>query len=139
MFEKMKNAMYRFMYGRYGVDQLYKFSFGVFIVLIFARLFIKNSTASMIVLVLQWALMVWMFFRAFSKNHYKRRAENDVYLKVTRPIREFIRLQKNRIHDRKTHVYRKCPKCHAVVRLPKKKGKHTVGCPKCKNDFKVRI
>ena len=67
-----------------------------------------------------------------------RRKENDFVFGIFRRIKGFFKLQKNKFKDRKTHVYRKCPKCKAVLRLPKAKGKHTVVCPRCKNRFEVR-
>ena len=34
-------------------------------------------------------------------------------------------------------MYKKCPKCKQKIRLPLKKGKHTVKCPNCGNSFDV--
>ena len=33
----------------------------------------------------------------------------------------------------------KCEHCRAVLRLPKKPGKHTVRCPQCNKTFSVKI
>lgn len=33
-------------------------------------------------------------------------------------------------------MYKKCPNCRQKIRLPLKKGKHTVKCPKCSNNVK---
>ena len=33
--------------------------------------------------------------------------------------------------------YKVCPKCKQKIRLPLKKGKHTVKCPNCGNKFDV--
>ena len=77
------------------------------------------------------ATVICIFFRTMSRNIAKRRAENQKFC-------NFFKLRKNKFRDRKTHVYRKCPSCKAVLRLPKAKGKHTVSCPKCKNKFSVR-
>ena len=69
-----------------------------------------------------------------SRNIPKRRAENARFV-------GFFKLRRNKWKDRKTHVYRKCPTCHAILRLPKikgkekGKGKHTVCCPRCANKF----
>ena len=85
------------------------------------------------------ALWAWSLFRMFSRKIYKRRAENEKFLKIWNPIKNKFRLMKNKRRDRKTHVYKKCPKCKAVLRLPKQKGKHTVRCPKCSERFDVKI
>lgn len=39
----------------------------------------------------------------------------------------------------KDHVYRICPSCKANIHLPKKKGAHTVRCPRCNVLFEVKI
>ena len=44
---------------------------------------------------------------------------------------------KKKYKDRNTHMYKKCPKCKQKIRLPLKKGKHTVKCPNCGNRFDV--
>lgn len=58
------------------------------------------------------------------------------FLKKTR---KFFLLQKNKWRDRKTHVFRECTHCHAVLRLPKKSGSHTVKCPRCSEHFDVVV
>ena len=35
-------------------------------------------------------------------------------------------------------LYKRCPKCHQVLKLPLKKGTHTVKCPECGNSFTVK-
>ena len=125
----------RFMVGRYGSDELYHFIFAVTFVLIVANLFI----GSLIVSILELALIIYASFRLLSRNVYKRRKENEVFLKITKPARNLFGLIKVRFRDRKTHVFRKCPKCKNNLRLPREKGKHTVVCPCCKNRFNVKI
>ena len=44
---------------------------------------------------------------------------------------------KKKYKDRNTHMYKKCPKCKQKIRLPLKKGEHTVKCPNCGNRFDV--
>ena len=78
-------------------------------------------------------------FRCFSRNIYKRQAENAKYLKVTTKIRQFFKRQKNRIKYRKTKVYKKCPSCKNILCLPRKKGRHTVKCPSCSHRFDIKI
>lgn len=39
---RFKNAMYNFFQGRYGIDDLYKFLFVLFIVIMIYRTFSKN-------------------------------------------------------------------------------------------------
>ena len=127
------------MYGRYGTDTLNKFYLGVYvsIVLIYSvvSIFVKDPATSAILiiayLVSSTALIIIIFWRMFSRKIAKRRHENEVFC-------GFFKLTRNRFRDRKTHVYRKCPHCKAVLRLPRAKGKHTVVCPRCKHRFQVR-
>ena len=132
------------MYGRYGTDTLSKVTIWVYgavliiysvLRIVFAFTPLRGTYAPTILsacyVVISVALVSWMFFRMFSKNIAKRRRENEKFC-------GFFKLRRNKFRDRKTHVYRKCPKCKAVLRLPKAKGKHTVVCPRCKNRFEVR-
>ena len=132
---RFKNALYRFMYGRYGNDTLNKVLLWTYIVLFIAyyilALLCPNPWVSMLLLMLSSTVVVISLFRSFSRNITKRRAENQRFC-------NFWKLRRNKFRDRKTHVYRKCPKCRAVLRLPKARGKHSVTCPACKHHFSVR-
>ncbi len=132
---KFKSKLYRFMYGRYGTDTLGKVMLVSYIIIIllytFIGFFVSSVWFDVIVWLVSTALAVTMLYRMFSRQTAKRKKENDKFC-------GFFRLRKNKIKDRKTHVYRKCPQCKAVLRLPKAKGKHTVVCPRCKNRFNVK-
>ncbi|MBQ8894690.1 MAG: hypothetical protein IJ043_09840 [Clostridia bacterium] len=130
---KFRDRVARFMYGRYGVDQLGKALLWVYLGLLLLGIFVDLFQ------ILAIALVVWMFFRIFSKNIQKRYAENQKYLQLTGKVKNWFGLQKKKLADRKTHRYRTCPHCKATLRLPNKKGKHTVCCPKCRKDFEVKI
>ncbi len=132
---KFKQKLFQFMYGRYGVDQLY---YGLFVLLI-VLVVINTFAQSVAVYALELIVMAVMVFRSFSKNHAKRRAENAAFLKLWKPVKGWFILQRDRIRDRKDYRYRKCPKCKAMLKLPNKKGKHTTNCPRCKNKFDVKI
>jgi len=133
---KIKNAFYRFMYGRYGNDTLNSVLMLTYCVFIFAYIIVSmfveiNPFVYLAYLFATWTLIGFTFFRMMSKNITKRRAENQKFT-------GFFKLGRNKWRDRKTHVYRKCPSCKVVLRLPKSKGKHNVVCPKCRNRFEVR-
>ena len=132
---RFREKLVRFMAGRYGVDQLSNFIFAVVMIIIVINIFV-NSIILSVVYMLLWG---WSIFRMMSRNIYKRQKENAGFLKLWNPVKGYFKLMKNKWRDRKTHVYKKCPKCKSVLRLPKKKGTHTVKCPKCSERFEVII
>lgn len=123
------------MYGRYGTDTLSKVLLWVYLAFIVicsvVSFFVDSIWFSVFYYVGTVAMIIWMFFRMFSRNIAARRRENDKFC-------GFFKLRRNKFRDRKTHVYRKCRNCNAVLRLPKAKGKHFVVCPRCKNRFEVK-
>lgn len=122
------------MYGRYGSDTLNKTLIIVYMIAVVIAtvlsLFIDSIWFSLIYFLFSVTIICVIFFRMFSRNIQKRRRENDRFC-------GFFKLRRNKFRDRKTHIYKKCPHCKAVLRLPKAKGKHTVICPRCKNRFNV--
>lgn len=130
----MKEKFIRFMQGRYGVDQLSKFLLILgLIVVVISALF--NSRVSLILYILGWLLVIYCYFRVFSRNIPKRYAENQAYLAKTYKIRAFFQKQKNIWQQRKTHHIYTCPSCKQKIRIPKGKGKIEVRCPKCGATF----
>lgn len=134
-FMKIRNAFARFMYGRNGNDKLCFLLLWIYLVLWVASMVLTAldlAVAYLVVWGLQFLVLFYWFFRFFSKNVVKRRRECDRFF-------GFFRNRHNRLRDRKTHVYKKCPHCRAMLRLLKRKGKHTVCCPACRERFAVRI
>lgn len=130
-FQKIGNAMARFMYGRNGVDQLGLTSLWTAIVLDVVNLFIKNKTAYAILSSIALVITAWVVFRLFSKNLSKRRAENAAYMnKVVYPLRQAL----SRSRD-KEHKYFTCPNCRTVCRVPRGKGRIVITCPKCRTEI----
>lgn len=142
---RFRDKLIRFMYGRYGYDKLSFFMFVMYFVLFFVRIILAffstkaAGIASLVILFLSTMLLVIITFRFFSRNISARRKENDLYLKLSRPVKDFFKRSFNRIRYVKKYRYRKCPHCKSFLRLPNKKGKHNVCCPRCKKDFDVNI
>lgn len=132
---RFRERLARFMYGRYGADQFYNFLTVVFYLIFAVNLFVRNYILTIASLI----LLIYASYRVFSRNIYKRRAENEKYLRIKNSFVGFFKLQKDRVRDRKTHIYKKCPKCKATLRLPKKKGVHTVRCPRCSEHFDIKV
>lgn len=127
----MKEKLIRFMYGRYGADSFGKFLSGAGIVLLLLSIFFPYR----IIYLFAWAFIIYAYFRMFSKNIYKRSAENQAFLKYTAGIRGFWLNQKNLMVQRKTHHIYKCPSCKQKIRIPRGKGKIEIRCPKCQTTF----
>ncbi len=116
------------MYGRYGVDDLYKFLLSLWLISIIVDLFIN----SIILLVIQFIIIFVMIYRVLSKNIARRKKENNFYLRIKKKLSApFSNVIKN-IKD-KEHVYVKCRKCKKVLRipLPMERGIKKVKCPNC--------
>jgi len=132
---KFRDKLAQFMYGRYGTDQLYNALIAAYFVLIIVNAFVSSGIIS----ILMFVVLIFTIFRTLSKNIYKRRMENEKFMKIWRPARAKGNLEIRKIKEIKTHRFRKCPHCKKVLRLPRRRGKHTVQCPSCKKEFELRI
>lgn len=130
---KFGDRYIKFMKDRYGIDELYKFLLLICFVLLVINTFISNN----IIRLFEVLLIVIIFYRYMSKNIKLRKKENDKYLEIKNKIIKLFDYNKKKYKDRNTHMYKKCPKCKQKIRLPLKKGKHTVKCPNCGNRFDV--
>lgn len=118
------------MQGRYGSDQLSRFLMFLVIVCLVLSLF-----GLRIFYVIGIALLVYSYFRIFSKNIYKRRTENTAYLQCEYKVRQRFATWKRDMQQRKTHHIYRCPSCKQKIRVPRGKGKIEIRCPKCSQTF----
>ncbi|MEG0876039.1 MAG: zinc ribbon domain-containing protein [Oscillospiraceae bacterium] len=82
--------------------------------------------------------IIFSYFRTFSKNMEKRRAENAKYLKFKSGITDWFKLRREMWQQRREYKFFKCPSCKAVLRVPRGKGKIRVVCKKCGNAFEKK-
>lgn len=132
----------RFMYGRYGIDQLYRGLLWIYFAILIISAILGRAVDYRIYTILSvagLAIVVFAFFRVFSKNIQKRRSENAKWLVFENMVKKQFRLLRDRWKFRKTHIFRKCPKCKAILRLKKIKGSHNVTCPHCRENFKIKV
>lgn len=136
----MRNWLQRLMYGRYGTDQLNRFLLVLTLIFLVLSMFTSG--------IFYWLSligMVLLYFRMFSRNTYKRAAENEAYLRITDRIRGFFtrsgkgggRSGAGRNTDAMHRVF-PCPSCRQKIRVPKGKGKIAIRCPKCGAEFVKR-
>ncbi|CCZ91537.1 putative uncharacterized protein [Clostridium sp. CAG:167] len=132
----MRNRFARFMYGRYGVDALNNFLFGLYVALFVLELFFRRTVAGQVMVILGYPIILLYFFRCFSRNIYKRSAENQRFLKLWNPVKNYGHYIKMKFVERGgTKKLCRCPKCHQIIRVPKGKGKIAITCPKCRFEF----
>lgn len=127
----LKEKLIRFMYGRYGLDLFGRCTLIGSLVLLVGGTFFDSSVLSVLALLLAG----YTYFRMFSKNVYKRAAENQTFMNKTYGIRCWFGKQKNIMAQRKTHHIYKCPSCSQKIRIPKGKGRIEIRCPKCSTAF----
>ncbi len=128
---KFKERLQRFMYGRYGMDGLGKFMSWTSIILLLCSMLFDINVLYFVSL----ALLVWCYFRMFSRNVQKRYQENCVYYRYVNIVRDFFKRQKSYIKQSKTHHIYKCPQCKQKIRIPKGKGKVAIRCQRCGTEF----
>lgn len=131
---KLKYKFMMFMQGRYGIDEFYNCLLVVYLILFIVNCFVHSTALSTLILL----VIIYTFFRVFSKNISARQKENAKYLIIKRKVVQGFGNIKKRLGD-KEHVYRRCPYCKATLRFPRKKGKHDAVCPKCRKDLKIKI
>lgn len=131
---RFRERIARFMYGRYGMDPLGRFLLIAALVLLVASMFF-GSVANLVLWLLGLAALVWCYARALSRRYDKRRAENDKYLRAKGAVTRWFASVKTRWTQRKEYRFFRCPSCHALLRVPKGKGRIQLTCRKCGNRF----
>lgn len=130
---KLTYAIRRFMYGRYGMDQLGYLILVTYMVLLVIFSFWRSlaNVSSYILIV----ILLIFYFRIMSKNIYRRSKENAAFLRIYNPLKKFVRKKRMRVQKLKEYSYFRCPQCKNELRVPRGKGKIEVTCPKCRHRF----
>lgn len=133
-FENLNYKMQGWMQGRYGMDELSKkmmiFSLIFFLISAFTRLTIFHSLAIV--------LLIWSYFRCFSKNVYARNNELNSYMEMHRKFKNGLNIRKRMLKERKEYKYFKCKQCKNWCRVPKGKGKIEITCRVCKSKMRKK-
>ena len=130
----MRNWLRKVMTGRYGVDEFSRFLNTVALVslVLFA---LTGGGFGLFFWLLSMSSLIWGYVRMFSRNTYKRRAENNAYLTIRYNLTRKFSGMKQRMQQKKYYRFYKCPKCGITTRVPKGKGKIRITCPKCGESF----
>jgi predicted membrane protein len=129
----MKEKLYRFMQGRYGMDQLNQFIFYVELIFFIISLFNR----SILITGAFYICLVLVMYRMLSRNYVKRSIENQKFIHIKSKVtHRFQSIYKN-VKD-KNNKYLVCPKCAQIIRIPRHKGNITVTCPSCRQSFDAK-
>lgn len=135
MLNRFRNWYAGFMQGRYGergIDEYGRFlNILTIIFLILSMVFRK-------VVVFYWialALLIYDYYRILSRDYAKRRRENDRYLQIRYNRSDFMDDMRRKREDAKTHRIFRCPRCRQKVRVPRGRGRISIRCPKCGEEF----
>ena len=126
----------KILVGRYArMDQLNNTLMKVSLILLLLNLFLPTSIAFWLAVI----LLLWINYRFFSKRIYPRSNENTRYIFKMQQLKKKVNSSKDRLKDRKTYTFFKCPNCYQQLRAPKGKGKIKVTCSTCKEQFNKMV
>lgn len=131
--ECMRERLARFMAGRNGNDQLNMFLLVLDVVLLLLGAIFRSISGFVYPVAL--ILLIFTYFRMFSRNVYKRSEENGKYMRMKYKLMMSVRLMKERWLQRREYKFFTCPSCHASLRIPRGKGKIKIVCRKCGTSF----
>lgn len=138
-FQRIGNALARFMYGRNGADQLNAALIWVILILDLVTMLVQRwlPLLSTVLYGISMAGWVYVLFRVFSKNLPKRRAENQRFASWWWRVKSSRSGARAR-HADKEHRYFTCKTCRTICRVPVGKGKIIITCPKCGTEIKAK-
>jgi len=136
---EMKDKLIRFMQGRYGIDDLSVFLFVFSLILMVVNIFVGFYPLHLLSL----GVLIYGYFRMFSRNIGKRISENRWFLEKKEHVIHFFPFKNKRLNKGEkygTVLYKifSCPQCDQKLRVPKGKGRIEITCRKCGHVFVKR-
>ena len=131
----MRERIARMMAGRNGNDQLNRFLLLADVILLLLAGLLGRRGLGSLLYMLVLALLALTYYRMFSRDLYRRRSENERYLREKEKLRAKGRILRERWAQRKDYKFFTCPSCKAVMRVPRGRGKIRIVCHKCSNTF----
>ena len=128
MWNRIKWYLQKFMIGRNGRDELQTISLWIAIIFMVLSPMVTRLVKFPLIDALAYGLVLYSIFRFCSKDVYKRREENQKFLREV----EFFKLRRS---VRKTHKIYRCKGCGRKIRIPKGRGKVEITCPLCGKKF----
>ena len=127
----MREKFRQFMIGRYGTDGLNQFLSIASLVLLLIAIISRVSLFTY----LGAALLIFCYYRTFSRNISKRTEENYRYYAVKDRIRSKFSSLRDQWNNRKLYHYYRCPQCRQKLRVPRGRGRIQISCPRCGTQF----
>ena len=130
----LKNKFARFMQGRYGVDHLSRDLIWIVFGVLILNIFLKSSLLRYVPIL----LLIFMYFRMFSKNYSKRYNENRIYTNFKATLGKPFKKTFRKIKDFRKYKYLTCPNCKQQLRVPRGKKEILVTCKRCRTKFDAK-
>lgn len=130
----MKEKFTRFMLGRSGNDQYNLFLLCSSLVMLILASLLRKSIGKYLY-ILMFVLLGYAYFRMLSRNVYKRREENDKFIRLKYRVSAALRVRYERWIQRKDYKFFTCPSCKTTLRVPRGHGKIKIVCRKCGFSF----
>ena len=81
------------------------------------------------------ALLIFCYYRTFSRNISKRTEENYRFYSLKDRFNNKFRSLKEQWANRKLYHYYRCPQCRQKLRVPRGRGRIQISCPRCGTQF----
>ena len=127
----MREKFRQFMIGRYGTDGLNQFLSIASLVLLLIAIVSRINLFTW----LGVALLVFCYYRTFSRNISKRTEENYKFYTLKDRVNGKFRGLKEQWANRKIYHYYRCPQCRQKLRVPRGRGRIQISCPRCGTQF----
>ena len=127
----MREKLRQFMIGRYGTDGLNQFLSIASLVLLLIAIISRVSLFTY----LGAALLIFCYYRTFSRNISKRTEENYKFYTLKDRADNKFKGWKEQWANRKVYHYYRCPQCRQKLRVPRGRGRIQMSCPRCGTHF----
>ena len=127
----MREKLRQFMIGRYGTDGLNQFLSIASLVLLLIAIISRVNLFTY----LGAALLIFCYYRTFSRNISKRTEENYKFYTLKDRVDNKFKGWKEQWANRKVYHYYRCPQCRQKLRVPRGRGRIQISCPRCGTQF----
>lgn len=127
----MREKLRQFMIGRYGTDGLNQFLSIASLVLLLIAIISRVNLFTY----LGAALLIFCYYRTFSRNISKRTEENYKFYTLKDRVDNKFKGWKEQWANRKVYHYYRCPQCRQKLRVPCGRGRIQISCPRCGTQF----